>query len=179
MVKRWRYLQILIPTLFKPNVGDKTTKAAHAVVAIVRWKFQSFIAWPSVMALHRPNAESYATLSSVFFFCSTGLQSSNFILMLSSIRQVDKRDKRYRKGQFIKSVLLAHRGRGKKKERRICVELLSCSGKIERRKARRWISQKLKQKIGVENLKSLCGRALNTYATLLIKCLQFDKSFAT
>ena len=114
-------------------------------------------------------------------YCSTGLQSSNFILMLCSISQVDKRENRYRKRPFIRIVLLAHRGRGKRKERRICVESTSCSGKTERRKARwpRWISQKLKQKIGVENLKSLCGRALNTYATLLIKCLQFDKSFAT
>ena len=57
--------------------------------------------------------------------------------MLSSISLVDKRENRYRKRPFIKIVLLAHRGRGKRKERRICVELASCSGKIERRKARR------------------------------------------
>ena len=57
--------------------------------------------------------------------------------MLSSISQVDKRENIHRKRPFIKFVLLAHRGRGKKKERRICVELTSCSGKIETRKARR------------------------------------------
>ena len=56
--------------------------------------------------------------------------------MLSSNSQVDKRENRYRKRPFIKIVLFAHRGRGKRKERRIGIELTSCTGKVEIRKAR-------------------------------------------
>ena len=68
----------------------------------------------------------------LFFVCSTGQQSNKIILMLgsNSVRQIENRD---RERTFVYVVQLAHRGRGEKKtERRIGINLTSCTGKTER-----------------------------------------------
>ena len=56
-------------------------------------------------------------------------QSNSFISMLgsNSVRQIENRD---RGRTFVELIQLSHGGRGeKKKERRICNDLKSCTGK--------------------------------------------------